>query len=95
MNDPYGVNDIEATTIDSREKLAAFIKLLARDFDVNAETWENASVGSFLDALARWLESAESWANNMKTYRPDLWTDVNTPSWPLVARALRVARTYQ
>lgn len=95
MNDPYGVNEIEATSIDSRDKLAAFIKLLARDFDVNAEAWENVSVGSFLDAMANWLESAESWAKNMEKYRPDLWTDVNAASWPLVARALRVARTYQ
>jgi hypothetical protein len=95
MNDPHGVNAIEVSTIDSREELAAFIKSLAQDFNVNRDAWQNVSVGSFLDAMAAWLESAGSWANNMKKYRPDWWMDVDVPSWHLMARALDVARTYE
>ena len=89
------LSDIDVRAISSREELAAFIQAISRDFESNAEAWENVTVGSFLEAMSAWLASADSWAENMIRLRPDLWLDVETPSWQLFARALRVARTYE
>lgn len=93
MTDPHSV-DVHA--IESRQELAAFIRVLAEDFETNADAWENVTVGGYLDALSRWLGSADAWANNMIRFgRPDLWLDPETPSWQLIAGALRTARTYE
>jgi hypothetical protein len=92
MTDPYG---IDVRDIDSRDKLASFIQLLSHDFESNGEAWENVTVGSFLEAMSAWLGSAGGWADNMTKHRPDLWVDVDEPSWQLFARALRAARTYE
>lgn len=92
MTDPY---DVDVRAMGSREELVAFVQLLADDFTANAAAWENRTPGAFLEALAAWLGSADSWALNMAKHRPDLWMDVEAPSWQLFARALRVARTYE
>jgi hypothetical protein len=92
MTDP---STVDVREIDSRDDLIAFIQALSHDFESNAEAWKNVTIGSFLEAMSRWLESADNWANNMIRLRPELWLDVDTPSWQLFARALRVARTYE
>ena len=92
MTDPHSV-DVHA--IESRQELAAFIRVLAEDFASNADAWENVTVGSYLDALSGWLGSADAWARNMIRFRSDLWLDPETPSWQLFAAALRTARTYE
>ena len=92
MTDPY---DVDVRSMGSREELVAFVRLLADDLVANAAAWENRTAGAFLGALAAWLGSADSWAANMAEHRPDLWMDVEAPSWQLFAEALRVARTYE
>lgn len=92
MSDSQGP---DPRAINSREELATFIQGLAADFAADAEAWENVTVGTYLDALSRWLGSADSWAKNMARLRPDLWLEPETPSWQLFALALRTAWTYE
>lgn len=90
------LNSIDPRTVNSRVDLAAFVHGLAEDFEANAEAWGNLSVSSYLNALSSWLGSADSWSKNMIRFdRPDLWLDPETPSWQLLALALKTAQTYE
>ena len=41
-----------APTVQTHEEFQSFLVLLAEDYKANGKEWENAEVGSFLEALA-------------------------------------------
>lgn len=81
--------------VASREDLARFVSALHENLTTQGTVWENATLERFLDALARWLESADHWAANMHRFAPELAMDVETPSWKVMAAALRAACVYE
>ncbi|WP_436772217.1 DUF7660 family protein [Yinghuangia sp. YIM S09857] len=74
--------------IPDRAALIAVINELRDDFLRRGSEWENATLDSFLDALAAWLDAAPRWyADN----------DQELPAqgdWAVMARALMAARVY-
>jgi hypothetical protein len=78
----------ERTRIESRQEL---ISLIFRLLDENdAIEWENETAYSFLQALAAWLNDADSFYLNINESR-----DPNNASWQLFADALQAAAVYE
>ncbi|MFD0367734.1 hypothetical protein [Streptomyces sp. NPDC127114] len=75
--------------VDSREDLASFVRSLQRSYVDRGESWDNADLAGFLDALAAWIDDADGWYNN---------TGLELPAngdWRFFARALRAATVYE
>jgi hypothetical protein len=75
--------------VDSREDLAAFVRSLHRSHAEGGSSWENASLPSFLEALAAWIGDADGWYSNTGRALP-LHGD-----WAFFARALQAATVYE
>jgi len=76
-------------TIQSREDFVAFIRGLSKDFRDNNSTWENNTIGSYLDALAAWAEDMHGYYENRDELHP---VDVN---WKFIAQLLVAAKHYE
>ena len=81
---------VHPNEITSRRDLAAFVAELRTDFGRRPETWENADLGSFLKALARYFDDLDGWCKNNA---PDI--DPELASWRLFAVALAGAQVYE
>lgn len=77
------------TTIENRNELAAFIRVLRSDLHNKPESWENADLALFLEALAAWIEDMDGYFENTNQKTP------NEPSWQLIATMLLAARHYE
>ncbi|WP_055690021.1 DUF7660 family protein [Streptomyces prasinus] len=75
--------------VDSREDLAAFVRALRRSHIEEDRSWENADLGSFLEALAAWIDDADGWYHNTGRDLPA------SGDWSFFARSLRAAITYE
>lgn len=73
------------TNIDA----ARIVDRMQADLELHPDAWENASLASFLDALARCIEAQpQLYLNLGETYPP-------TPSWKQFAEALVAATGYE
>ncbi len=72
------------TEVRSREDLLTLIFELLDDNDAIA--WKNDSTYSFLQAMAAWLNDAETFYENVKPR-----VDAERPSWQLFADMLQAA----
>ncbi|WP_406472610.1 hypothetical protein [Streptomyces sp. NBC_01615] len=75
--------------VDSREDLAAFVRSLLRSHAAEGDSWENADLAGFLEALAAWIDDAEGWYSNAGREMPA------SSDWSFFAQALRAATTYE
>ncbi|MFE9173649.1 hypothetical protein ACFYNZ_30015 [Streptomyces kebangsaanensis] len=75
--------------VDSREDLAAFVRSLCRSHAEDGNSWENADLHSFLEALAAWIDDADGWYGNTGRELPA------SGDWRFFARALRAATVYE
>ncbi|MGW0798123.1 DUF7660 family protein [Streptomyces sp. NPDC002692] len=75
--------------VGSREGLAAFVRALHRSHTEEAQSWENADLASFLEALAAWIDDADGWYGNGGRTLPE------SGDWSFFAQALRAAMTYE
>jgi hypothetical protein len=75
-----------ALTVESRTDLAKFLAELRADLSANPAAWENSTLGSFLAALASWLEDTEAHENFRRAA---------VPSWTTFAQMLVAARMYE
>lgn len=75
--------------IDSREDLASFVRSLHGSYVDDGNAWDNGDLGSFLEALAAWIDDAEGWYGNVGRELPA------NGDWNFFARALRAATTYE
>jgi hypothetical protein len=78
----------ELEHISTKEDLARFVDLLRKDFLSDPDSWENADIASFLEALAAWLR-------DMDGYYEKLNQSIEQPSWKIVAEILLAARIYE
>jgi hypothetical protein len=75
--------------VDSREDLAAFVRALHRSCTEGGQSWENADLASFLEALAAWIHDADGWFSNAGLSLPA------SGDWRFFARALQAATVYE
>lgn len=75
--------------IHSRADLAAFIEALRVDLTERPQEWENATLESFLAALASWTEDMDGYYRNRGREAP------RTPEWQTFAEMLMAARVYE
>jgi hypothetical protein len=81
--------DEQNNSIRSREDFVAFVKALNKDLHDNPSTWGNPSLGSFLEALAAWVEDMDGYYLNQKKPVPE------QPEWKVVADMLLAAKIYE
>jgi hypothetical protein len=75
--------------VNSREDLASFVRSLHGSNVDGGESWENADLAGFLEALAAWIEDADGWYGNTGRELPA------NGDWRFFARALRAATVYE
>lgn len=75
--------------VNDRQALAQFILKLAEDLRQHPDRWENVDLGSYLEAMAAWLEDMDGYYANKGMRAPDV------PSWGLLAEVLQAARIYE
>lgn len=81
---------LDPQSVNSREQLAEFIEGFREKLLANPGTWENATLESFLSALARYIEDVPEYLKNSgSVLSPD------APSWQLFAILLSGARVYE
>ncbi|MGV9425800.1 DUF7660 family protein [Streptomyces sp. NPDC003656] len=78
-----------ADHVESKEDLAALVRALRRSYAEGGDSWENADLPSFLDALAAWIDDSDGWYRNTGQEVPP------NGDWAFFARALRAAAVYE
>ncbi|WP_342373746.1 hypothetical protein NVS55_20085 [Myxococcus stipitatus] len=75
--------------VRSREDLAQFVRSLAQDLKQQPKAWENADLGSFLEAMSAWIEDMDGYYGNRGEVVPP------QPEWRTLAEILTAARVYE
>ena len=85
------MNDIHdfAELVADRESFIFFVSRLSVDWKENPEDWSNCTLGSYLGAMASWVEDMDGYYENLGLPIPD---NVN---WRLFADFLMGARVYE
>jgi len=79
----------QVKSVQTREEFVEFVKVLSKDFKSNQATWENKDAGSFLEALASWVEDMDGYyLNEGKTVPKQL-------DWNVAANMLVAAKMYE
>ena len=73
----------------SRRELVKYIEALTESIRQSPELWENRDLDSYLDALGGWIDGMDGYFQNLGQEVP------TTPTWDLIAMALRAAATYE
>lgn len=79
----------KVNTIQTREDFVSFIHLLVQDLKDNPSGWENSDLGSFLNAMAAWVEDMDAYYQNQGLPMPD------QPDWRLLGHILMAAKIYE
>ncbi len=79
----------QVAEIQTRADLVAFIKALRADLKAEPKKWENATLESFLGALASWTEDMNGYYENQSREVP------KTPTWRTLGEMLAAARVYE
>lgn len=75
--------------IQTRADLVAFVEALRADLKMHADKWENATLESFLGALASWTEDMDGYYENKGQEVPQ------SPTWKTLGEMLAAARIYE
>ncbi|MEV6589407.1 DUF7660 family protein [Streptomyces acidicola] len=75
--------------VGSREDLVSFVRSLHHSHTQEGDSWENAELDRFLEALASWIDDADGWYSNAGRELP------TNGDWSFFARALRAATSYE
>lgn len=79
----------QVAEIQTRADLVAFVEALRADLKANPKKWENATLDTFLGALASWTEDMDGYYRNHGREVPQ------TPTWKTVGEMLAAARIYE
>lgn len=77
-----------AAAVRNRLELAAFLRALVHDWEMNPTDWENLATPGYLEAMAAWLQDAEGYYRNTGQTMPD------QPTWQLLGQVLLAAKKY-
>ena len=78
-----------ANCIRSREDLVIFIRALKDDLRDHSQSWENADLGRFLEALSAWIEDMDGYYLGKRQPVPE------QPDWKFLGEMLLAARIYE
>ena len=76
-------------SISSRADFVSFVQSLSEQFRANPQMWENKDLGSYLAALAAWVEDMDGYYINRGLPVPQ------RPDWQHVADMLKAATLYE
>ena len=76
-------------TIRTKQEFVSFVYDLSRNYKNDPKSWENADLGTFLEALAAWTDDMEGYYLNHKQQVPE------TPNWQTIADMLQAAKVYE
>lgn len=79
----------QVAEIQTRADLVAFVEALRADLKMRPEKWENATLESFLGALASWTEDMDGYYQNKGQEAPQ------SPTWKTFGEMLAAARIYE
>ena len=83
-------NSFENITITVRHSFIEFITQLQQDYLANKDAWENHTLESFLDAMARYAFDIQGYYNNTGQA-----INADTPSWAVFADIMKGATVYE
>ena len=75
--------------IKTREDFVSFVYELSKDSRENTEKWPNRDLGTYLDALAAWVEDMDGYYLNQGQPVPEKL------EWKIVADMLIAAKFYE
>lgn len=75
--------------IKTKNDFIEFARALAIDLAANRDTWENPTLESYLEAIARWVEDSDGFYRNQGRAVPI------DPSWQNLAEILIAAKMYE
>ncbi|MFF7714760.1 hypothetical protein [Streptomyces sp. NPDC007988] len=78
-----------ADEVTSRQDLALHIRRLRSDLLKRSDQWENATLESYLEAMAAWIEAAPHWYRSRGEEMPA------EAEWTYFAQALSAAVVYE
>jgi hypothetical protein len=73
----------------TKQDFVSFVHELSKDYSDNSDSWENVSIGSYLEALAASTDDMEGYYKNFGLPIPE------NPNWQLIADMLDGARFYE
>lgn len=76
-------------SIRSREDFVGFAKALGKDLHDNPESWENATLERFLEAVGAWVEDMDGYYINQGKPVP------LQPDWKVIGDILMAAKMYE
>lgn len=75
--------------VSSKDGLVKLILAIAKDLKDNPDGWENKDLGSYLEAIASWIEDMDGYYENTNQPLPK---DTN---WKVFADILMAAKVYE
>jgi hypothetical protein len=78
-----------AQRVDSPAALAGFVRALLNDLEQGGDSWENATLQRYLEALSRWVEDMDGYYLGRGEPVPE------QPSWRTLADILMAATMYE
>ena len=81
--------DEAVDSIRTREDFVSFVHHLLEDLRMNPDDWENDTLGSYIDALAAWVEGMDGFYLNVGEPFPE------RPDWRTFGQILLAARIYE
>jgi hypothetical protein len=76
-------------SIRSREDFVGFVRALSKDLQDNPESWENATLERFLEAVGAWVEDMDGYYINQGKPVP------LQPDWKVIGDILMAAKMYE
>jgi hypothetical protein len=75
--------------IKTKKDFVSFVYELSQDYRDNPKSWQNKDLGSFLEALAAWVDDMEGYYLNQGQQVPE------KPDWQMLANMLTAAKIYE
>lgn len=79
----------EIKKIHTRQDFISFVRALKKDYLENLSTWENRDIGSFLEAMASWVEDMDGFYISQGLPVPE------KPDWNILADILKGGKLYE
>ena len=79
----------QSDAIQTREDFVAFVRQLSHDYEKNPEQWENDNLGTYLEALAAWVDDMDGYYQFHGEPMP------TQPDWAMLGHILLAATIYE
>jgi len=76
-------------TIKTKKDFTSFVYKLSQEYQDDPKAWENKDLGSFLKALAAWVDDMEGYYLSLGQKVPE------NPDWQMIANMFMAAKIYE